>query len=245
MKRILKWIAIILLAILGIAVLVGGFLYINTGRRLSRTYDVLVETVAVGSDTAVLERGEHLVTVLCTGCHGSDLAGTPFFQDDALGSVPSANLTGGAGGVAAQYDDEGWVRAIRHGVGYDDQALFIMPSRDFYHMSDQDLGAVIAYVKSLPPVDNELGAKELTPLARILIAAGAFGDVINAETIDHSGPRPTYPTEETSSAYGDYLSKLVGCTTCHGENLAGGKDPDPARPTGPQHHPRRRAAKLV
>lgn len=237
MKRILKWIGIFLLAILGIAVLVGGFLYINTGRRLSRTYDFPVEAVAVGSDTAVLERGEHLVTVLCTGCHGSDLAGTPFFQDDALGSVPSANLTSGAGGVAAQYDDEGWVRAIRHGVGYDDQALFIMPSRDFYHMSDQDLGAVIAYVKSLPPVENELGPKELTPLARILIAAGAFGDVINAEKIDHSGPRPTYPTKEASAAYGDYLSKLVGCTTCHGENMAGGKDPDPAAPPAPNITP--------
>jgi mono/diheme cytochrome c family protein len=237
MKRILKWIGIVLLALVVIVLLVGGYLYSNTGRRLSRTYDFPVEPVAVGNDTAVLERGEHLVTILCTGCHGSDLAGTPFFQDDALGSVPSANLTSGVGGVASQYDDAGWVRAIRHGVGYDDQALFIMPSRDFYNMSDKDLGAVIAYIKSLPSVDNDLGEKELKPLGRILVAVGAFGDVINAETLDHTGPRPTYPTEEASTEYGDYLAKLVGCTTCHGDNLAGGKDPDPAAPPAPNITP--------
>jgi cytochrome c553 len=237
MKRILKWLGIAVLALIVVVVLVGGYLYTNTGRRLSRTYDVPGETVAVGNGTAVLERGEHLVTVLCTGCHGTDLAGTPFFQDESLGSVPSANLTSGAGGVASQYDDAGWVRAIRHGVGYDDQALFIMPARDFYHLSDADLGAVIAYLKTLPPVDSNLGEKELTPLARVLISAGAFGDVINAETIDHTGPRPSYPTEEASAVYGDYLSKLVGCTTCHGENMAGGKDPDPAAPPAPNITP--------
>lgn len=237
MKRIAKWTGIILLALLGIVILVGGFLYASTGRRLSRTYDFPVEEVVVGNDTAVLQRGEHLVTILCTGCHGSNLAGTPFFQDDSLGSVPSANLTSGSGGVANQYDDVGWVRAIRHGVGYDDQALFIMPSRDFYNMSDEDLGAVIVYLKSLPPVDSDLGEKELKPLARILVAAGAFGDVINAETIDHNGARPTFPTEEASTDYGNYLSKLVGCASCHGENLAGGQDPDPAAPPAPNITP--------
>ncbi|MCA9917592.1 MAG: cytochrome c [Anaerolineales bacterium] len=237
MKRFLKWLGIIILVLVGILAVGGGILYASTGRRLSKTYDFPVETVAVGNDTAVLERGEHLATILCTGCHGSNLGGTPFFEDPSLGSVPASNLTSGAGGVGSQYDDASWVRAIRHGVGYDDQALFIMPAGDFYHMSDEDLGAVIAYLKTLPPVDNELGEKQLKPLTRILVAAGAFGDVLNVETIDHEGPRPGYPTEEASTAYGDYLTRLVGCTTCHGDNLAGGQDPDPAAPPAPNITP--------
>lgn len=237
MKKALKWIGIGLGSLLIIIILIVSGLYISTGQRLSKTYEIAPETVAVSEDTAVIAHGEHLVKSLCIGCHGDNMAGTPFFEDPSLGNVPASNLTRGAGGVGSKYDDAGWVRAIRHGVGYDDQALFIMPARDFYNMSDEDLGAVISYLKSLPPVDHELGEKKLKPLARILVAAGAFGDVINAETIDHTGPRPTAPAPGVTAAYGTYLSKLVGCTTCHGSNLAGGKDPDPAAPPAPNITP--------
>lgn len=233
MRKALKWLGIGLGGLLLILIIVVGGLFISTGRRLSKTYEVTVEPVPVSNDTAVRQRGEHLTTILCTGCHGPDLSGTRFFDDPALGYVPASNLTRGDGGVGDKYDVAGFVRALRHGIGYDNQALFIMPARDFYNMSDEDLGAVIAYLQSLPPVDNELGEKHIQPLARILVAVGAFGDVINAETIDHAGPRPAAPEPGITAVYGEYWASLVGCTTCHGDNLAGGKDPDPAAPPAP------------
>ena len=71
------------------------------------------------------------------------------------------NLTRGAGGVAAGYsDDAAWVRAIRHGLNPQGRALVIMPSEVFYFLSDEDLGALVAYVKSLPPVERSFAAPQ-------------------------------------------------------------------------------------
>ena len=57
-------------------------------------------------------------------------------------------------------------------------------------------------------------------------------EVVNAETIDHTGPRPTAPDPAATPEYGDYLVRTFGCRTCHGEELAGGKDPNPGAPPG-------------
>ena len=73
----------------------------------------------------------------------------------------------------------------------------------------------------------------LTPLGQVLLSAGAFGDIIDAERIDHNGPRPTPVAPGATAAYGDYLVSTVGCRTCHGANLSGGKDPDPKAPPAP------------
>ena len=165
-------------------------------------------------------------------CHGDNLAGTVVFDDPALAFIASSNLTAGASGIGATYSDEDWVRAIRHGVGPDNQPLLVMPAAEFYYLSDADLGNLIAYLKSLPPVDNDPGQSRTTLLGRTLIAAGAFGDIINAETIDHE-KRPAAPPPGVTATYGEYLINNTGCRTCHGAELAGGKHPDPAAPPAP------------
>jgi len=62
------------------------------------------------------------------------------------------------------------VRAIRHGIGYDGKPLMIMPSKGYWYLSDEDLGAVIAFLKTAQPVDNVLGEKRIATLGRILAA---------------------------------------------------------------------------
>ena len=69
------------------------------------------------------------------------------------------NLTAGAGGVGATNTDEDWVRAIRHGVGHDCRGLAIMPARFFYYLSDEDLGALYAYLKK-SAVDSKISAAQ-------------------------------------------------------------------------------------
>ena len=73
-----------------------------------------------------------------------------YFAVPGLLSIPTPNLTSGAGGVGATNTDEDWVRAIRHGVGHDGRALWVMPSLSFSRLSDEDLGALIAYLESRP-----------------------------------------------------------------------------------------------
>ena len=70
-------------------------------------------------------------------------------------------------------------------------------------------------------------------MGKVLVGVGAFGDVIHAETIDHTAVRLPVPDPAVSAEYGEYLVVTFGCRTCHGQELAGGKDPDPNAPPGP------------
>ena len=142
-----------------------------------------------------------------------DLAGRVFLDNPVIGRIATTNLTSGKGGVGNELSDADWVRAIRHGVRPDGKPLLIMPAGEFYYLSDADLGAVIAYLKSLPPVDNELPANKIGPLFRV---AMTFMDVVvlPAEVIDHTAPRPISPEVGVTVEYGKYLA--ITCTSCHG-----------------------------
>ncbi len=237
MRRVLKWIGVVLGAIVGLVLIVAAILYVRTGMRLNKVYDIQPAAVVVPTDAASIERGAHLAAIFCAGCHGEDFSGTAFFEDESLGSIPAPNLTPGTGGADSEFTDADWVLAIRHGLEPDGTPLLVMPSASLYYLSDTDLGALIAFLKSLPPVDKEWDERQLTPLARILVAVGAMGDAISAETIDHTGPRPVAPAAGVTVDYGEYLATTGGCRDCHGAGLTGGKSPDPAAPPAPDITP--------
>jgi len=237
MRKLLKWIGIVFGGLIGLLILVAIGLYVSTGMRLNKTYTIQAEAFTFPTDAAALERGQHMAAIYCAGCHGNDFGGTEFFNDPAIGIIHAPNLTTGMGGAGSEFADANWVLAVRHGINPENKPLLIMPSVDLYNLSDQDFGAIIAYIKSQPPVDKEWDEYKLTPLARILLGIGAFGDVISVEVIDHTGPRPVAPDAGVTVAYGDYLVKTFGCATCHGKNLSGGKSPDPAAPPAPNLTP--------
>lgn len=233
MKKTLKWIGILLGGLIVLVLLAVFGLSLSANARLNKTYAINPETVTIPTDAASIEEGKRLVSIYCTSCHGDDLGGTAFFNDPSLARVDAPNLTRGQGGAGAEFADADWVRAIRHGVDPEGKPLFIMPAGDFYNFSDEDLGQIIAYLKNAPPVDHETQARSTTLMGRVLISLGAFGDVINAETIDHTGPRPDAPETGVTAEYGKYLVDTFGCRTCHGPELAGGKDPNPDAPPAP------------
>lgn len=213
---------------------------------MNRTYDVAIASVAVPSDAPSIGRGKHYIEAVgvCQVCHGQDLAGadieeckdvpcTGFSNDSFFGKLMPGNLTSGHGGIGNVYTDEDYVRAIRHGIGQDNKALLIMPSEQFNKISDEDLGAIIAYLKTLPPVDNELDESGLGPLGRIL--AVFAGGLLPATQIDHTAPRTPSPVVGVSAEYGGYLAEI--CTVCHGGRLAGGEVPGDDRVKAPNITP--------
>lgn len=105
-----------------------------------------------------------------------------------------------------------------------------MPAEDFQLMSDEELSDVVAYIRSLPPVDNVVPAKHLGPLGKILVATG--GLPLSADRIaSHEAAHPEYPPPtEVSIEFGRHLAGI--CSGCHGESLAGGPIPggDPSWP---------------
>jgi mono/diheme cytochrome c family protein len=184
-------------------------------------HQVDVAMIEIPAGSAAVARGEHLVTTrLCRECHTDSLAGQ---SDRAPGLVTLAfpNLTAGAGGVGSTNTDEDWIRAIRHGVGTDGRGLVLMPSAAFNYLNDEDLGAIIAYLKTVPPVNTELPHTNLEPLGRVMLALGQLPPEIvpDADEIDHDGPRPLAPEPGLTQAYGQYLARI--CIVCHGENLNG------------------------
>src|SRR5574339_1301296 len=225
-RKIFKWIGIVLGSLVGLLVLAFVVLYIigtvKWNSMRGKDYAVPVEPITIPTDQASIARGEHIATIrMCKDCHTENWSG----QSDSVPglitlSIP--NLTPGAGGVGATNTDEDWVRAIRHGVGRDGRGLILMPSRVWYYLSDDDLADLIAYLKSLPPVDNELPKTELGPLGRVMMTLGQLPSEATAPdvlVIDHKGPRPVAPQPGVTLEYGKYLTRP--CTLCHGVNFNG------------------------
>lgn len=239
MKRVMKWVGIGLAVAAGVALVAAVGMVLATDLRLAKTYTVPVAPPPIPGDAAAPARGQHLAEVYCARCHGDRLEGAPLFADASLGTVDAPNLTGGRGGVGAAYTDADWVRAIRHGIRPDGRALFIMPAGDFQHLGAGDLAALIAYLKSVPPVDNETRARTFTPLARFLYTTGAFGNLIPAEWIDHAAVEQeaaAVPQQGPTAEYGAYVATLGGCGGCHKPDLGGGTD-DPSAPPAPNLTP--------
>lgn len=221
MKRLLKWAGLLVGGLVAVVLLAAGALYVYTESRLETTYDVQPSVVPVPTDSAALARGRHVaVTRGCTDCHGDDLSGAVVIDEPPVGRLPGSNLT--PAGVGSSYTDVDWVRGIRHGVGPDGRPLVFMPSHEFYYLSDEDLGALIAYLKQVDPVESELPDKTVGPVARLLYTTGEM-HLIPAEMIPHDAPRPDTPAPGPTAEYGEYLA--VGCTNCHGEGFSGGPIP--------------------
>lgn len=223
MKKGLKWFGLGLAGLVGLIIITVVVVVVITNRRLNATYDITIVPIEIPSDEAALVRGEHVATVRgCTDCHTKNLAGGTLIDEPAIGQINPANLTAGVGGIGGSFTDTDWVRAIGHGVGPDGKPLIFMPSQEFYFLSDEDLGALIAYLKTVPLVDNQPPPITIGPLGRVLFLAGQI-DLVPAEKIDHEAPRPVGADPGITVAYGEYMA--VGCVGCHGPGFSGGAIP--------------------
>lgn len=223
-KVILKWLGIVLLALVVLGAAGGGFIWWKSSALLRATYEVPAGTIAIPTgDAAALERGRHLVDAVgkCQECHGEGFRGTVFIDALPFARVGAPNLTSGRGGVAVARSDADLVRAIRHGVAPDGRGLVIMPSEAYIHFTDADLGAIVAYLRTLPAVDNELPATVVGPIARALLVAGKL-PVFPAAYIAHDSVAPYATAPDTTAAYGRYLAWTGACHVCHTPSLSGG-----------------------
>ena len=229
--RVLKWIGIIILILLIIFVGIAAVVYAKTGSRIGKKYNVHVQAIKVPTGAAAIARGRHLVIAVgkCTDCHGEDLAGDVFIDDPVVGRYVATNLTGSD--KKENFSTANLVMSMRQGVDPESkQSLIFMPSYVFRFFSDKDLGAIIAYLKTLKPVKKNLPTTSVGPLARVLYLQGKF-PLLAAEMIQKNpAPKPKEPAPGVSVAYGKYLVDTGGCRGCHGENLKGG--PIPEAPPG-------------
>ena len=195
--------------------------------KISRSWDVPVATVETGADSATIAAGRHVAEIRgCLDCHGEDLSGRMVADVMPIIRIAATNLTRGRNGFGS-YTDEDFVRAIRSGVRPDGSALLLMPSMEFRAIGPQDLGALISFIRSVPPVDTEAVNQTVGPVGRLLYLLGQ-APLVPAELIDHSDGAFSQPDVAATEEYGEYIA--IGCTGCHGADYTGG--PMPGNPPG-------------
>jgi mono/diheme cytochrome c family protein len=183
-----------------------------------------IRALAIQSDSAKVARGRHIAEIVCASCHGRK--GTlPLAGDGGnfgqipngpyLGELYASNLT--PGGVLSRYGDGALARAIQEGVAVDGRVMLVMPSAQFRVMTDRDLEAVIAYLRSQPPAASAPHGRDLNALGHILLGAGVFETSLQPRRNEP----PTEVTEDSTAAYGEYIVRLAACRDCHGKDLRG------------------------
>jgi mono/diheme cytochrome c family protein len=194
MKSTLKWTGITVGAVIGLIVLATSLLYAAGRMRLYKKYDVSVAPVVLPGDPESLQEGKRIFQYRgCEACHGEQLQGLVYMDNPALGQVITPNLTAGMGGIAPLRTDVDLVRAIRHGLRPDGTPLLFMPSTEFYFLSDSDLGKVLAYIRSMPPVDKETQPSVLSFTGFIAMNIVTGLTFLPAELIPHDEAPPTMP----------------------------------------------------
>jgi len=218
MKKLLK---IFGLLVAGVALLaIGFFTFISL--TWEKTFEAPYPAVTISSDSTVLARGQYLVygPGHCATCHidpkdyeaMSNGELVPLVGGFELfippGTFRARNLTSdvetGIGGMT----DEEVARVMRYGVGHDGRVLF--PFMPFENMTEDDLNAIISFLRSQPPVNRRIEPTEYTFLGKALLTAGLI------KPIEPSATPAKSLKQEVSVVYGEYLANSVAnCAGCH------------------------------
>lgn len=203
----------------------------RAGRPVPAREEVPLPAVTASADSAVIERGRYLVygPARCSSCHGADDAADPAGNTDGvplsggrahdfggMGTLWASNLTSDPEtGLGRQSDGE-IARSIQHAV-LPDGTVGAMMAFDAADLADEDLVAVVSYLRTLPPVVREVPADDLNWLGRW--GFKAFGGGPDLRPAPVGAPMADTPSTER----GAYLVEHVAdCLVCHSPMTAKG-----------------------
>lgn len=206
-------IAMLVIAAIALLALFGAYWFATS--QLNQVYDVAAEPITIPAGAAAIEEGERLARVRgCFWCHGPALLGKLYFAEANKGVIVAApNLTQ----KIREYTPAEFARAVRHGIRPDGTSVQpAMPAFAFYSMSDQDIGAIMSYIASLPADEGINDNFRLLPVGWFRWLAGRLPPNA-AELIDHAAVRPDPAINGDPVARGRYLAESI-CTECHSDN---------------------------
>lgn len=214
-RRILRATLIVMAALVGTG-LAALFLVFPRSQPAS---DVVIERTP-----ETVERGRYLVEHVanCLDCHserdwsfygGPVIAGTEGMGAPLKVLRPktlSANITPAA---LAEWSDGEIVRAITAGIGREGQALHpFMPYDTYARMTEEDVHAVVAYLREMPPIENDAPRPK---------------DSLPIRIVGRMLPKPYVPPEPVEAGvnaeYGRYLAEMAECSFCHRADFSGGR----------------------
>ena len=225
MKKLLKALFVLAICLISLVASAAAYVYFflpNVGKPTALKVEITPERI---------EKGKYLATsvAVCIDCHST--------RDWSLYSGPIKGVTYGKGGETfdkkmgfpgnfysrnitpaslGSWTDGEIFRAITSGVSKDGTALFpLMPYQHYGKADKEDIYSIIAYIRSLKPIENKVTASKADFPVNILM---------------HLAPvKPSFvskPAESDSVHYGEYLVNMASCVTCHskenkGEVIAG------------------------
>lgn len=214
MRRVLKWLGICLVSVFALVVVAASYVYFTSDALMARTYDVPLTSFQAPNDAEAIEKGKRLATVYgCRNCHSADLEGSVMHDEPNIARIVAPNITP----IIKRYSDAELERLIRRGVKQDGKSLWIMPSPMYNQMSDEDLGAIIAYIRTVPERSGVEGGITLRALGRLGVVMEQVRPAA-VEVDEHAFSLASNDGEPL--ARGKYLA-MTACTECHGANLEG------------------------
>ena len=165
---------------------------------------------------AKIAHGKRLAVILdCTGCHGSNLQGTNLEEDPAKGAMYAPNITL----LLRNYSDAQLDKLIRGGVPKDGREFWFMPVESYQFLSDADVAAVIAYLRTFKPEGKAQPAFEKNRNLQKEIAEGLIGNAQVQLAKYRDQPPPDLGQQH---AWGRHLARMT-CAQCHNNALQGWK----------------------
>jgi mono/diheme cytochrome c family protein len=218
MNKFLKYfgysvLALLLLAVVGISATIGWrpFLGPKTRAVTDRKFEATPERLARATYLA-----EHVTP--CVDCHtpfdasGSAAgnvkergSGKPFPLPGFPGNLVAPNITPDPETGIGQWTDDEIARAIREGVTREGHTIFpLMPYTYFHSISDDDVAALVVYVRALPPIKKSLPASVVNfPVNRLV------------QSVPQPVIEPVHPDLTTQLKRGEYLVQIAACADCH------------------------------
>jgi mono/diheme cytochrome c family protein len=209
--------------------LAASGLTVYVWRTWDRAYDEYpMPEVRASTDPAVIARGEYLVygPSHCVECHSSSfeefqkivsgqkvpLQGGTKFEAPPLGAIYSKNLTPDPETGIGRYSDGQIARMMRYNVRPNGQAS-VAPMMPFHNMSDEDMIAIISFLRAQPPTRHQVPENEWTMMGKVI---RSFSSSFKPRDIATVRPPKVAPEEKPTKERGEYLARYVGnCVGCH------------------------------
>lgn len=230
-NAILKWGGVVIAGLLTLIPTALLVLALIGFYKLNERHDNPVANPQVAGTAAQIARGEQLANT-CVNCHapgnqlplsGTDMAAK--FPFPPLGTLYGPNLT--PSGDITDWTDGEVIRAIREGVHKNGRSLLIMPAETYRNLSDDDVQALVAYLRSQPGIGGP------TPTNQFNLLGALFLNLSDFRTAQEPVGSVTAPQPGTPE-YGKYMVDILGCRFCHGDQLQGKLDNgQPGPPPGP------------
>lgn len=214
MRSALRWVGVALGALVVLAIIGYALIYVASERALRQAYPFKPIAITIPSDAESIAEGRRLAQVhMCFGgCHGQGIEGEVLFDDPMIAHIVAPDLTASL----TRYNDGELAGMIKSGVRPDGRSMVVMPSDVLRLLSNDDLGRIIAFLRSVPAAHGPGPDFRLNPLGRVGVALGQLKTM--AQLVAEATPPPD--AADAAAARGRYLASTI-CAHCHATNLAG------------------------